>query len=65
MKEVYKYAVIKDITDYVTTLELSYQDYTDTNLVAIYKNGHIYYYLEVLVPEDVMTWGEDKLVDFI
>lgn len=65
MKEVYKYAIIKDITDYVTTLELSYQDYADTNLVAIYKNGHIYYYLEVLVPEDITVWGKDELVDFI
>ena len=65
MKEVYKYAIIKDITDYITTLELSYQDYADANLVAIYKNGHIYYYLEVLVPEDITVWDKDDLVDFI
>ncbi len=64
MKQVYKYVLLPDIYDYPTTLELSYSDYEDMNLVALCKNGHIVYYLELLVEEDEKYYGEDKVIDF-
>lgn len=63
--EVYKYAPIPDLYDSPAKLEESYLDYRDLHLVAIHKNGHILYYLEVLVDKDETKWGDDDLVDFI
>lgn len=62
---VYKYVPLEDIYDYNTTLETSYHDYQCTNLVTIYKNGHILYYLEIFVPEDTLYHGNQKVYDFI
>ena len=63
--KVTKYVSIPDIYDFDATLGSSYEDYEDTNLVLIYKNGHINYYLEVLVPEVQEKWGDQDLLDFI
>lgn len=65
VKKVYKYVPLEDIYDYGTTLELSYYDYEHANLVAIYKNGHILYYLEVFIPEDEEYYGTEKAYNFI
>jgi len=65
VKNVYKYVPLNDIYDYPTTLELSYYDYDTTNLVAIHKNGHIIYYLEVFIPENEEYYDNDKVLEFI
>lgn len=63
--KVYKYVPIPDIYDFEATLETSYDDYEKTNLVVIHKNGHLIYYLEVLVPQTQIYWREEKMYDFI
>ena len=63
--KVYKYAPLPDIYDFDATLETSYQDYEDVDLVVIHKNGHLIYYLEVYVPIDETEWGTETLQDFI
>ena len=63
--KVIKYVPISEITDFDATLESSYKDYEELGLVAIYKNGHNEYYLEVYVPVSQTKWGQDDLVDFI
>ena len=63
--KVTKYVPIPDITDFDTTLEGAYKDYDDTQLVTIYKNGHIYYYLEVEVYETDIKWGSTTMVENI
>ena len=63
--KVYKYVPIPDIYDFDATLESSYDDYENTNLVVIHKNGHLIYYLEVYVPQTQLFWGEERMLDFI
>lgn len=63
--KVYKYVPIPDIYDFDATLESAYQDYKDTNLVVIHKNGHLIYYLEVFVPQSQIYWGKDLMLEFI
>lgn len=60
-----KYVHIPEITDFNATLEGCYEDYEKTNLVTIYTEGHIEYYLEVEVPETDTKWGDQDLKDFI
>jgi len=63
--KVTKYVHIPEISDFSATLEGCYNDYEKTNLVTIYDNGHIEYYLEVEVPENETMWGSEKMKDFI
>ena len=63
--KVIKYVPIPEITDFDATLESSYKDYEELGLVAIYKNGHIYYYKEVEVFETQIYYGKQKMLDFI
>lgn len=63
--KVTRYVHIPEITDIEATLEGCYNDYKKSNLVTIYENGHIEYYLEVEVPETDTIWGEQKLREFI
>ena len=65
LPKVYKYVPLPDIYDFDATLETSYQDYKDVNLVVIHKNGHLIYYLEVYVPIDETEWGTETLRNFI
>ena len=63
--KVIKYVPIPEITDFDATLESSYKDYEELGLVAIYKNGCIYYYKEVEVFETQIYYGKQKMLDFI
>lgn len=63
--KVTKYVHIPEITDFGATLEGCYNDYEKSNLVTIYSEGHIEYYLEVEVPEVDTIWGEQELRDFV
>lgn len=63
--KVIKYAFIPEIFNFSTTIEDSYNDYEKTNLVCIYKNNKIYYYLEVEVPINQNKWGEEDLLEYI
>lgn len=63
--KVIKYAFIPEIFNFSTTIEDSYNDYEKTNLVCIYKNNKIYYYLEVEVPVNQNKWGEEDLLEYI
>ena len=63
--KVIKYVPIPEITDFDATLESSYKDYEELGLVAIYKNGRIYYYKEVEVFETQIYYGKQKMLDFI
>ena len=63
--KVIKYVHIPEITDIDATLEGCYNDYEKSNLVTIYTEGHIEYYLEVEVPETDNNWGDQTLRDFI
>ena len=65
LPKVYKYVPLPDIYDFDATLETSYQDYEDVDLVVIHKNGHLIYYLEVYVSIDETEWGTETLQDFI
>lgn len=63
--KVTKYVHIPEISDFSATLEGCYNDYEKTNLVTIFSNGHIEYYLEVEVPENETMWGNTEMQDFI
>lgn len=63
--KVYKYVALTDITDCPATLDNCYNDYENTNLVAIHKNGHIYYYLQVYVYDTQLHWGDEELLENI
>lgn len=63
--KVIKYVLIPELNDLPTTLEESYIDYKENNLVCIYSQGHIYYYLEVEVNEDEIMWGREELLNYI
>ena len=65
MNNVYKYVPLNDIYDYSTTLEWSYYDYDNVNLVTIFKNGHIIYYLEVYVSQEEEYYDGEKLLEYI
>lgn len=64
-KEVIKYVYIPEIYDFTATLEEAENDYIDKHMITLYKDGHIEYYLEVLVPESQLYWGEQKLKNYI
>lgn len=63
--KVVKYVLIPELNDLPTTLEESYINYVENNLVCIYSKGHIYYYLEVEVDEDKIMWGKEELLNYI
>lgn len=65
VERVTRYVPIPDIQDLSTTLENSYRDYEESNLVCIHKNGHIYYFLEANVPITDTEWDGEKLRDNI
>lgn len=64
-KEVIKYVYIPEIYDFTATLEEAENDYINKHMITLYKDGHIEYYLEVLVPESQLYWGEQKLKNYI
>lgn len=64
-EKVIKYVYIPELYNFSATLEEAYNDYIDRHMITIYKNGHIDYYLEVLVPESQTTWGEQKLKNYV
>lgn len=64
-KEVIKYVYIPEIYDFTASLEEAENDYIDKHMITLYKDGHIEYYLEVLVPESQLYWGEQKLKNYI
>ena len=37
----------------------------DNELVTLYKDGNIYYYLEKEIEEDLIYWGDSKIYDNI
>lgn len=64
-EEVIKYVYIPEIYDYTATLEEAENDYIDKHMITLYKDGHIEYYLEVLVPKSQLYWGEQELKNYI
>lgn len=64
-QKIYKYVALPNITDCPSKIDGCYESYEKTHLVAIHKDGHIYYYLEVYVYDTQLHWGDKELLDFI
>ena len=60
-----RYAEIKELYDISSSLEEAYKVYEDNELVTLYKDGNIYYYLEKEIEEDLIYWGDSKIYDNI
>lgn len=55
------YVPISEIYDFECTLENGYDDY-DKHIISLFKNGHIYYYLEIYAPESQEMYGYQKIL---
>lgn len=63
--KVTKYVFIPEIFNLPAKLEDCYNDYDKTNLVCIFRENKIYYYLEIEVPIAQTKWGKEDLLDNI
>lgn len=60
-----RYVEIKELYNISSSLEEAYKVYEDNELVTLYKDGNIYYYLEKEIEEDLIYWGDNKIYDNI
>lgn len=60
-----RYVEIKELYNISSSLEEAYKVYEDNELVTLYKDGNIYYYLEKEIEEDLIYWGDSKIYDNI
>jgi len=59
------YVPIKEIFDFEATIDSGYNDYGSQHLITLYKDNHIYYYIEIEVPISQTTYGYEKILDII
>ena len=60
-----RYVEIKELYNIPSSLEEAYRLYDNNNLITLYKDGNIYYYLEHEIEEDLIYWGDSKIYDNI
>ena len=60
-----RYIEIKELYNIPSSLEEAYKVYDNNNLITLYKNNNIYYYLEKEVENDLSKWGNNKIYDNI
>jgi len=65
VRKVIKYIEIPELFNFDAALEESYEHYEEVKLITLHKNGNIYYYTEVLVPETDKFYGDSVLLDKI
>ena len=60
-----RYIEIKELYNIPSSLEEAYKVYDNNNLITLYKNNNIYYYLEKEIENDLSKWGNNKIYDNI
>lgn len=60
-----RYVEIKELYNIGSSLEEAYKMYEDNNLVTLYKDGIIYYFLEKEIEIDLIYWGDNIILDNI
>lgn len=64
-EKVYKYVRIRSLDSVDAELGESYDLYRDKQLITLYKDEELIYYLEVLVNKSEIRWGNDYLEEQI
>ncbi len=65
VRKIIKYIEIPELFNFDAALGESYEHYEEVSLITLHKNGKIYYYTEVEVPETDKFYGNSVLLDKI